>query len=252
MVDSMHEKFENLTVILPAMDETYSLMQTADTIMKTCSREDLAEMIIVVCDRSTKECVAVAEEIKSKYEKEIPITVHFQVKPFVGGAVQEGMKMAKGSHVVLMSSDLETDPELVQEFIRLEKRNPDKIITATRWRKGGGFHGYSKVKLVLNYIFQRMISLLFFVNLSDITYAYRIFPKELMQSIRWEELKHPFFLETALKPLRLGVSFIEIPVKWNARTEGVSQNTFWANFRYLKTAIHIRFMKKEQILKQGK
>lgn len=246
----MQEKFESLSIILPAMDETYSLMQTVDTIMETCRREDLEEIIIVVCNKSTEQCIKTAEEIGKKYGLRIPVTVHYQKKPFVGGAVQEGMEIAKGSHVVLMSSDLETDPYLICEFIRLEKKNPDKIVTATRWKKGGGFNGYNKVKLVANGIFQRIIALLFFVNLTDITYAYRIFPRNLMLLIEWEELRHPFFLETALKPLRLGVKFIEIPVKWTARTEGVSQNSFWANFKYFKTAWHVRFMKKEDILKR--
>jgi glycosyltransferase involved in cell wall biosynthesis len=245
---NMQKNFYNLSIILPAMDETYSLVQTADIIMETCRREDLAEIIIVICDRSTKDCIAAAKQIEDKYSDIIPVTIHKQQKPFVGGAVQEGIAMAQGSHVVLMSSDLETDPHLIQEFIRIEKKNPEKIVTATRWKKGGGFQGYNKVKLVANCIFQRLIACLFWVNLSDITYAYRIFPKELMQSIRWEELKHPFFLETALKPLRLGVKFIEIPVKWQARTEGVSQNSFWANFKYFPTAWHVRFMKKSDIL----
>lgn len=246
----MQKRFKDLSIILPAMDETYSLMQTADTIVGTCKREDLAEIIIVVCDRSSEECIQTAGEIEKKYGETLPVIIHHQIKPFVGGAVQEGIEMAKGSHVVLMSSDLETDPALIQEFIRIEKNNPDKIVTATRWKKGGGFQGYNKVKLIANCIFQRLIAMLFFVNLSDITYAYRIFPKDLMQSIKWEERKHPFFLETALKPLRLGVKFIEIPVKWTARTEGVSQNSFWANFKYFKTAWHVRFTKKENILKK--
>lgn len=240
----------SLSVILPAMDETYSLSQTVDTIMGTCSRADLEEIIIVVCERSSDECVRTAAEIKERYQDKISVTIHKQKKPFAGGAVQEGIEMAEGSHVVMMSSDLETDPGLVKEFIRIEKKHPDKIVTATRWKQGGGFQGYNKIKLVANYIFQRMIALLFMAPLSDITYGYRIFPRDLMLSIRWEELKHPFFLETALKPLRLGVGFIEVPVKWRARTEGVSQNPFWANFKYFRTAWHVRFMKKESILKK--
>lgn len=245
----MQTIFKNLTIILPAMDETYSLMQTVDTIMNTCKREDLAEIIIVVCERSTKDCIRTAKDIIAKYEAVIPVKLHYQLKPFVGGAIQEGFAMATGSHVVLMSSDLETDPELIQKFIKIEKKNPNKIVTATRWKKGGGFQGYSRIKLVANAIFQRLIAFLFLVKLTDITYAYRIFPRELMCSIHWEEFKHPFFLETALKPLRLGVEFIEIPVQWTARTEGVSQNTFWANFLYFKTAWHVRFMKRSKILK---
>ena len=99
----MQKNFYNLSIILPAMDETYSLIQTADIIMETCKREDLAEIIIVVCDRSTKECIDAARQIEEKYSGIIPVTIHKQQKPFVGGAVQEGISMARGSHVVLMS-----------------------------------------------------------------------------------------------------------------------------------------------------
>ena len=72
-----------------------------------------------------------------------------------------------------------------------------------------------------------------------------------MKSINWEELKHPFFLETALKPLRLGVKFVEVPAKWKARTEGESVNGFFANFMYFRTAWHNRFMRPENIYKES-
>ena len=73
------------------------------------------------------------------------------------------------------------------------------------------------------------------------TYGYRIFPVKLLRAIDWHEIKHPFFLETALVPLRLGIKLIEIPVSWKARIEGDSVNPFWANFRYFKTALRVRF-----------
>ena len=242
-------RFVNVSIVLPAMDETYSLAETVDTIISTCKTEDVCEIIIVLCERSSKECLLTAQALVEKYSSFLPIFIHFQKKPFVGGAVQEGFNIAKGSHSVLMSSDLETDPDIVKRFIELAKVNPEKIITASRWRKGGGFEGYNKIKLLSNLIFQRLIAILFWVNLSDITYAFRIFPSDLVKNIAWEELKHPFFLETALKPIRLGTEFIEIPARWVARSEGVSQNSFMANFNYFKTAWHVRFMRKEDILK---
>lgn len=244
------EKFQNVTILLPAMDETYSLKETVDTIAATCKTADLAEFIILLCDRTSKESRETAEKLVSEYERKIPIYIHDQTLPFVGGAIREGFELAKGSHVVLMSSDLETDPNVIQDFITYGKKYPNKIITASRWRRGGGFEKYNKVKLVCNLIFERIIGLFYFVNLTDITYAYRMFPSKLMKSIEFTELKHPFFLETALKPIRLGVKFVEIPAHWTARTEGVSQNSFFANFKYFKTAWENRFLKKEEILKK--
>ena len=247
----MSVEFRNVTILLPAMDETYSLRETVDTIVRTCNTKDIAEFILLLCDRTSAESRAVANQLVDEYSDQVSIYIHDQKLPFVGGAIREGFELAKGSHVVLMSSDLETDPNVIQKFIEMSKRYPNRIITATRWSHGGGFERYNKVKLVCNLIFERVIGLFYFSTLSDLTYAFRIFPTKLMQSIEWEELKHPFFLETALKPLRLGVKFIEIPAHWTARTEGVSQNSFFANFKYFKTAWHNRFLKKPQILRRN-
>lgn len=244
------KEFKNVTILLPVMDETYSLKETADTIMEMCEVTDLAEIILLLCNRTTADAKNVAEGLVQKYSDKIKIYIHMQKLPFVGGAIREGIDLAKGSHVIMMSSDLETDPAIVPVFIEKAKEFPDRIITASRWKKGGGFKGYNKVKLICNLIFERIIGIFYFSSLSDLTYAFRIFPTELMQSIDWQELKHPFFLETALKPLRLGVKFVEVPAHWEARTEGVSQNSFFANFKYFKTAWNNRFKKRNTILKK--
>jgi glycosyltransferase involved in cell wall biosynthesis len=240
-------KFSAATIILPVLNETYSLRDTVNVIESTCNKDDIAEYIIVVCERTTKEAIVVCEEIRLALNGKC--LIHFQKLPFIGGAVREAFELAKGSHVVMMSSDLETDPNIIQQFIMLSKANPDKIITASRWAKGGTFVGYNPVKLLANYVFQKMFSLMYGTTLTDLTYAYRIFPTELVKKIRWEELKHPFFLETVIKPLRLGVKVIEIPAVWKARTEGKSVNPFMNNFAYFKPALRARFAKREHILK---
>lgn len=242
-------EFRNVTILLPAMNETYALAQTVETIYTTCAPEDIAEYLIILCDRTTADCRQTAEKLVAEYQAKVRIYIHDQIKPGVGGALQEGFDLAIGSHVVMMSTDLETDPMLIQRFIEESKRAPEKIITASRWMKGGGVKGYNKVKWVCNFIFQKGMDVFYGVRLTDLTYAYRCFPTELMQSIAWEELKHPFFLETTLKPIRLGVKFVEVPTIAVARTEGVSQNSFFANFKYFKTAWHVRFLPREKILR---
>jgi glycosyltransferase involved in cell wall biosynthesis len=241
-------KYISVSIILPAINETYSLQETVNIIMSTCTPEDIREFFIVLCDRSTPECIATAEAIRDSI-KGIDVIIYYQQRPFVGPAIQEAFERVRGSHVIVMSTDLETDPHLVSRFIELERNCPAGIVTASRWIKGGSFTGYNGVKYVLNFIFQKILSLIFLTHCSDLTFGYRIFPVDLVRSIRWEETRHPFFLETALKPLRLGVRFTEIPAKWKARCEGESQNTFFANFAYFRTEFRIRFMKKEKILK---
>ena len=82
------------------------------------------------------------------------------------------------------------------------------------------------------------------------TYAYRIMPRSLVKRIRWEELRHPFLLETLIKPLMLKTPVKEIPANWAARTEGESQNTFLRTFSYIKIALKVRFYKVKDLIKQ--
>ena len=159
------------------------------------------------------------------------------------------MMEATSSHTLMMAPDLETSPHSVKNFIAEAKKYPMDMITASRWIKRGSFEGYSKLKFILNWIFQKMFSAFYWTKLTDITFGYRLAPTELFQSIHWEELKHPFFLETCLKPIRLGVKIHEIPTSWIARQEGKSQNSLLQTFKYLRIAFKVKFEKKKNIMR---
>ncbi len=237
----------SVSIILPVINETFSLKQTFE-ILESQNKQYIKEYLIIICNRTTPESLSVIEDLKKNYPDRI--IVHSQILKFLGGAVREAIELAKGTHLVMMATDLETDPNLVKEFIDLTKNNPDIIVTATRWKTMGGFKGYNPLKLVMNWMFQKFFSAIYRTSLTDMTYGFRIFPTQLLQSIQWKELRHPFLFETVLKPLKLGVNVIEIPTKWEARKEGESQNPFLVNFLYFKTGLRVFFLDKNQIKKQ--
>lgn len=248
MEDSLRvSAFESATIILPVINETHSLEKTVEVIEATCQPEEIREFLIVYCSRTTAESVAVCQRIAERLGEKC--VLHKQKLPFIGGAMREAFDLARGSHVVMMSSDLETDPAVIRVFIDEARKTPDQIITASRWISGGGFDGYQRAKLWLNWLFQRIFATVYGCRLTDLTYAFRIFPSTLLRAIEWEELKHPFFLETAIKPLRLGVKIREVPAKWRARTEGASQNPFWYNFVYFRVALRVRFRPRSRLLR---
>jgi len=237
--------FGGVTVLLPVMNETASLRETVVRARTACG-DDIREILLLVSARTSAESLRVCEELVRRDSSRT--RVHVQKLPFLGGALREGFGLASSSHVVLMASDLETEPEAVARMIELARREPGALITASRWARGGGFRGYHPVKLIANYVFQRFFSLLYGVSLSDMTYGFRLFPAHLMKSIRWEELRHPFLFETLVKPLRLGIPVREIATSWRARTEGESQNPFFRNFAYFGVGLRTRFMSRKRIL----
>ena len=229
----------SVSIILPAINETYSLQKTIDIILEH-NRNYIKEIIIILSkNKTSKKTITVANKCMNLNPKYI--NIEYQTLPFLGGAIRKGFEIATGTHVVMMASDLETDPNDVQKFLKISIKNKNSIITASRWVKGGSFKKYSSIKLILNLVFQNIMKLLFGTNLTDLTYGYRLFPNEILKKIKWDELKHPFLLETILKPLKMKVNIIEIPSKWEARSEGISQNAFITNFYYIKTAMIIKF-----------
>lgn len=222
------------------------MLKTIEIIEGDCT-SDVKEYLIVVCNKTTRESIKVCERLHDQDPERF--ILHYQKLPFLGGAIREAFALAQGSHVIMMASDLETDPNDVKQLIAMAKDKPSAIITASRWLKGGDFIGYNKLKLMLNFIFQKFFSIIFATRLSDMTYGYRIFPTRLVKSIVWEELRHPFLFETLIKPLHLGVKVYEIPSRWSARVEGKSQNTFMRNFAYFKTGLYVRFCPRDKILK---
>jgi hypothetical protein len=240
------ERFESVTIVLPVVNETVSLKQTVEIILRDVPRENIREFLIITCKKTTAEARAAATQLQK--DLGALVVVHEQELPFLGGAMREAFNLARGSHVIMMATDLETDPKDVAVLIAEAQKNPASIITASRWQAGVQFHGYSKIKLICNWIFQRSFSVLYGIRLSDLTFAYRIFPTRLVQAIRWEDFRHSFLFETLVKPLRLGVPVVEIPSAWHARTEGVSQNTFFRNFEYFKIGLRTRFASRENLL----
>jgi len=240
------ERFDSVSVILPVLNETTSLTRTVDIILRDV-KDRVKELLIVVCRETTPEAIATVERLRKELRN--LVVVIDQQLPFLGGAFRDAFDVARGSHAIMMASDLETNPSDVKTLIDEAEKMPWGIVTASRWRSGGSFHGYSIIKLVCNWIFQHCFSLLYWTNLTDMTYGYRILPTELAQAINWEEVRHPFNLESIVKPLRLGVPVVEIPSVWHPRIEGGASNPFFRNFAYFRIGLKTRFARTKSLLK---
>lgn len=243
------KSFEDISVLLPVIDESASLKKTVEILMRDCAA-DIREFLILVCKKTDAGALAAIEELKSQYPG--MIVVHDQVLPFVGGAYRESFDLASASHVLLIASDLETDPNDAAKMIAEAKKDPNKIICTSRWLIKGSFKGYNPLKLISNWAFQKFFCALYGTQLTDMTFGYRLFPTKVVQSIKWDELRHPFFFETIIKPIQLGVPVMEIPTNWVPRSEGESHNSFFRNFEYFRPGLKVRFESQSSLLRNGK
>ena len=243
-------EFRGLSVMLGAVSETDSLRETVNTVLEICDHKDITEIIIGYPDRITKPCLAVVNELASR-ESDVPVVVFQQTRPFMSG-INDMIDVARGSHCLLLASDMALDLSVIPMLIEKTKKEPQVIHSVSRWMKGCKFYDYGKLKRIINFCAQKFLSVLYMKNLTDFTIPVQIAPSELYKSIKFEEEGFPFLLEMVLKPVRLGYKFTETPSNCYSRKEGKSSNSFGQTASYLRTALHIRFMpKKEILLKKG-
>jgi len=233
-----------ITFVVPVLRETDSLRTTVETIARVAA-DHLHEVLIVTAERSPDESLQAARQLQADFPE--VVRIHTQRLPELGGAVREAFELASGSHVMLMASDLETDPELIPRFIEKMQEGRWDIVCGSRWITGGGFDGYGCVRLLSNWLFQRCFRLLYHGRLTDLTFAYRLYRREVLQGIRWEEVGYPFLLECLLKPLRLGARAAEVPCHWRCRREGRSAGSFRQMLQYAPLAVRVRLMRRDRI-----
>lgn len=243
------KEFRDVSIFIFAQSETVYLKKTVDVILETCNHKDIREIVIVLNrEFVTAQCLETVKEIIS-YNIDVEIKMYYQHRPTLGGAIIDSFEIMQGSHWLVLEADFGTNPYAVKEMIEKSKENPEKIVTGSRWIKGGGFKDYGDKKVFINHAFQKIVGIMYLSKLTDFSFPYQIMPKEVVENINWGEPRRNIVIEMSLKPLRAGYKFVEVPVKWEGRNEGYSTQKFRKNFHYFNMAVRIRFMKKKDLIK---
>lgn len=225
-----------ISILIPVMNEIESLNQTLEIINSENFSETL-EFIIILSPNSKKS----AYENALAHEKDF-IRVIIQKYPGLGGAYRHGIEISQGEYILILASDLETNPYYVKDLITESRKYPMSIIATTRWKgDGSGFQDYGRLKLALNWIFQKIAALLFKSNLTDFTFGYRLYPSPSIKDVRWQCNNFGFLLEAILIPITRGWKTREIPVKWTPRNEDLSNNKKIYFIEYFKVLFSVRF-----------
>lgn len=234
-----------LSIVVTVFSETFSLEETVKRMLKL-DRGYIKEIVLSVSPKSSSECFAVCEGLVSEFDF---ITLHVQQNnPGVGWAIREGMSLCSGNYIALLSADLETEPEAVDRMVAKIEETGCDLVVGNRWLKGGGFQNYDRIKLLLNWGFQKFFRILYLTGIGDLTYGYKTIRREVAEKIKWEGILHEIYIETTVKPLKIGCHVEQIPTVWIGRKEGESKNTFLKNFRYVRLALKVLVSRKQDLL----
>jgi glycosyltransferase involved in cell wall biosynthesis len=201
-----------LSVIIPVYNERGTVQEIVDRVQQV----QLSKEIIIVDDGSSD---GTREEL-ARIEREHPnVKVVLQPRNMgKGRALRTGFQTARGEYVIVQDADLEYDPQDYHKLIKpLESGVADAVygsrfITTEEHRVLYFWHSVgNKVLTLLSNMFTDL-------NLTDMETCYKVFRRELIQSIELEEDRFGFEPEITCKLSRLRARIYEVGIAYYGRT----------------------------------
>ena len=229
-----------LSIIVAVYSETVSIIETIERLFKK-DRGYIKEIILVVSPKSSEACLEICRQASFKFKKVKRIIQKHN--PGLGLAFREGFDAVSGTYIAIMSADLETEPEAIDRMVCKAQETGCDAVVSSRWHKQGGFEGYGRLRMCVNYLFQRFFMFLFKTPVSDLTLGLKLYKANIVKNIRLESSGPECVLESILKIIKLRGIVEEVPTKWIRRTEGVSKNNSVAGtlVKHLKIGLKVYF-----------
>ena len=203
-------KMNTLSIIIPCYNEKENIYEVVSRVRASGIKN---QEIIIVDDFSTDGTRKILEsQIKSLVSK----ILYHEVNKGKGATLRTGFAEATGDLVIIQDSDLEYDPAEYGKLIAPIINGEADVVYGSRFKNGKPKGGY-----LSNYIANRFLTALSNLftgfKLTDMETCYKVFKREIIQSIKIEEDRFGFEPEITAKISRRGVNVKEIPISYSPR-----------------------------------
>ena len=213
--DSSGEGCVRLSIVVPCYNEARTLRECLKRTL-AIQNEALRLEIIVVDDASTDDSLAIARDVASLHSE--VIVLQHEVNQGKGAALRTGIRKATGDIVAIQDSDLEYDPRDLKRMIEPVTANAADVVLGTRFTLSGAH----RVLYFWHYLGNRFLTLLSNMftdlNLTDMECCYKVFRREVIQSIRIQESRFGIEPELVAKVAQMRLRIYEMGVSYAGRT----------------------------------
>jgi glycosyltransferase involved in cell wall biosynthesis len=228
-----------VSVVIPVFNEC----GTIEEILVRVQAVEVEKEIVIIDDGSTDGTRALLEQIsrstqQSPAEFTLPTTgrllrtdnirVLMQEKnQGKGAALRRGMKEANGETILIQDADLEYDPEDYHELLEPIKRGRADVVYGSRFLGGPHrvlYYWHSNV----NWLLTTVSNMLTDLNLTDVWTCYKVFRREVIESIELKEDRFGFEPEVTARLARNKKWRVyEIPISYYGRTYAEGKKITW-------------------------
>jgi glycosyltransferase involved in cell wall biosynthesis len=211
-----------LSVVIPCYNEAKTIRAILERVRAAAPA--LSKEIIVVDDRSTD---GTRELLSGELRGLVDTLVLHERNRGKGAALRSGIRAATGRIVVIQDADLEYDPSEYEVLVRPILDGRADVVFGSRFISGGS----RRVLYFWHYVGNQLLTLLSNVftnlNLSDMETCYKVFRREIIQSIEIEEDRFGFEPEVTAKVAKLKCRIYEVGISYAGRTYEEGKKIGW-------------------------
>lgn len=208
-----------LSIVMPVFNEKATIRELISRVLDTPFDKE----ILIVDDASTDGTQEVLQQIP---DKRVRLLFH-EWNQGKGAALRTGFAHAAGEIILIQDADLEYDPREYPKLLAPILDGRADVVYGSRFM-GGDAH---RVLFFWHYIGNKFLTLLSNMftnlNLSDMETGYKVFKKEVLDSITIQEKRFGFEPEITAKIAKLGCRIYEVGISYSGRTYKEGKKINW-------------------------
>lgn len=203
-----------LSVVIPCYNEKNTIETVLDAV-RNCGVKNLE---IIVVDDCSKD--GTRDLLQGPLRSKIDRLIFHKVNQGKGAALAKGFQAATGDVVAIQDADLEYDPK---DFVRLlepfvKGRADAEVVYGSRYARGEKYMIKRFYHTAGNKFLTLMSNLFTDLGLTDMETCYKLFKRELIQSITIEEKRFGFEPEITAKIAKKHCRIYEMPISYYPRS----------------------------------
>jgi glycosyltransferase involved in cell wall biosynthesis len=225
----MPERPRVLSVVMPCFNEEETVLEST----KRALASPYTAEVVIIDDASTD---ATADLLASIDDPRVRVLTQ-PVNQGKGAALRRGFAEAAGPYVVVQDADLEYDPDEFEQLLGPLLNGNADVVFGSRFLSGRPHRVLYFWHSVGNKALTIMSNAFTNLNLTDMETCYKVFRKEVLDSIELQEDRFGIEPELTAKVAAGGWRIFEVGISYNGRTYAEGKKIGWRDGVHAVTCI---------------